>query len=97
MPALPPGVRDDNDSIPKLSRMQIDLMVNSFAADFAATDALNLLATAVPGAVLCLDVEHHVFDRCLLGRLKLRCVRGVLVVLRREGPERVTAPDDVEQ
>ena len=23
------------------------------------TDALNLLATAVPGAVLCLDVEHH--------------------------------------
>jgi selenocysteine lyase/cysteine desulfurase len=23
------------------------------------TDALNLLATAVPGAVLCLDIEHH--------------------------------------
>ena len=23
------------------------------------TDALNLLATAVPGPVLCLDVEHH--------------------------------------
>lgn len=34
VPDLEPGVRRDNDNMPKLSRLQIDLMVNSFAADF---------------------------------------------------------------
>src|SRR4051812_38589861 len=32
-PELEPGVREDNDNMPRLSKMQIDLMVNSFAAD----------------------------------------------------------------
>ncbi|MFO0909749.1 MAG: DUF1552 domain-containing protein [Isosphaeraceae bacterium] len=35
VPELEPGVRSDNDNIPRLSKMQIDLLVNSFAADFA--------------------------------------------------------------
>jgi hypothetical protein len=37
VPKLEPGVRRDNDRMPEISRMQIDLLVNSFAADFART------------------------------------------------------------
>jgi len=35
VPELEPGVRKENDRMPVISKMQIDLMVNSFAADFA--------------------------------------------------------------
>src|SRR5262249_46673600 len=35
VPEPEPGVRRENDQLPRLSKMQIDLMVNSFAADFA--------------------------------------------------------------
>ena len=35
VPEIEPGVREDNDNMPRISRMQIDLLVNSFAADFA--------------------------------------------------------------
>jgi hypothetical protein len=41
VPAIEPGVRRDNDSIPTISRHQIDLMVNSFAADFARVATLQ--------------------------------------------------------
>src|SRR5438270_792583 len=34
MPAPEPGLRSDNDSMPKVSKLQIDLMVNSFVNDF---------------------------------------------------------------
>ena len=35
MPEIEPGVKEENDNIPRISKMQIDLMVQSFAADFA--------------------------------------------------------------
>src|SRR5438477_2221665 len=35
VPELEPGVRKENDRMPVISKMQIDLMVNSFTADFA--------------------------------------------------------------
>jgi hypothetical protein len=35
VPEPEPGVRKENDNLPRLSKMQIDLLVNSFAADFA--------------------------------------------------------------
>jgi hypothetical protein len=35
VPELEPGVKEENDNIPRISKMQIDLMVNSFAGDFA--------------------------------------------------------------
>src|SRR5262249_10934784 len=35
VPKLEPGVKKENDNIPRTSKMQIDLMVNSFSADFA--------------------------------------------------------------
>ena len=41
VPALEPGVRRDNDRIPQISRMQIDLMVNAFKADFMRVASLQ--------------------------------------------------------
>jgi hypothetical protein len=38
---LEPGVKKENDNIPRTSKMQIDLMVNSFAADFARVATLQ--------------------------------------------------------
>src|SRR5262249_18233979 len=40
-PELPANVKNDNDNIPKLSQMQIDLMVNSFVNDFARVATLQ--------------------------------------------------------
>jgi len=41
VPVLEPGVRKDNDNMPQLSKQQIDLLVNSFAADFARVATLQ--------------------------------------------------------
>jgi hypothetical protein len=41
VPELEPGVKAENDNMPRLSKMQIDLMVNSFAADFARVATLQ--------------------------------------------------------
>src|SRR5205085_3430611 len=35
VPQLDPGVKEENDNMPRLSKLQIELMVSSFAADFA--------------------------------------------------------------
>jgi hypothetical protein len=40
-PAPDASLRDENDSIPKLSRQQIELMVNSFKQDFARIASLQ--------------------------------------------------------
>jgi hypothetical protein len=41
VPKLEPGVKEENDNMPRISKMQIDLMVNSFAADFARVATLQ--------------------------------------------------------
>src|SRR5438093_847190 len=41
VPELEPGVKAENDNIPRISKMQIDLMVNSFVADFARVATLQ--------------------------------------------------------
>lgn len=41
VPVLEPGVRKDNDNIPQISKVQIDLMVNAFAADFTRVASLQ--------------------------------------------------------
>lgn len=41
MPALEPNVRNENNNIPRTSRMQIELMVNSFANDFTRIATLQ--------------------------------------------------------
>lgn len=35
VPKLEPGVKEDNDNMPRLTRLQIELLVSSFVADFA--------------------------------------------------------------
>ncbi|HEX7901745.1 MAG TPA: DUF1552 domain-containing protein [Planctomycetota bacterium] len=40
-PPAPEAVKNDNDNIPKLSRQQIDLLVNSFTQDFARVATLQ--------------------------------------------------------
>ena len=41
VPKLDAGVKKQNDNIPHISKMQIDLMVNSFVADFARVATLQ--------------------------------------------------------
>ncbi len=41
VPALEPGVKEQNENIPRISKMQIELMVQSFAADFARVATLQ--------------------------------------------------------
>lgn len=41
VPVIEPGVRRDNDNIPKISKLQIDLMVSSFLADSARVATLQ--------------------------------------------------------
>jgi hypothetical protein len=49
VPELEPGVKHENANMPKTSKMQIDLMVNSFAADFARIATLQF-TNSVGGA-----------------------------------------------
>jgi hypothetical protein len=59
--ALDPGVREENDNIPRISKMQIDLMVNSFVNDFARIATLQY-TNSVGGAKmrwLGVDQGHH--------------------------------------
>ena len=49
VPELEPGVKKDNDNMPKISKTQIDLMVNSFAADFNRVATLQI-TNSVGGA-----------------------------------------------
>jgi hypothetical protein len=61
VPEVEPGVRKDNNNIPKISKMQIDLMVNSFVADFARVATLQF-TNSVGGARMRwigVDAGHH--------------------------------------
>jgi hypothetical protein len=61
VPQLEPGVKEDNDNIPVISKQQIDLMVSSFAADFARVATLQY-TNSVGGARmrwLGVDEGHH--------------------------------------
>jgi hypothetical protein len=60
-PELEPGIREENDNIPKLAKMQIDLMVSSFQADFARVASLQI-TNSVGGARMTwvgVDEGHH--------------------------------------
>jgi hypothetical protein len=61
VPELEGGVKDENDNIPKISKMQIDLMVNSFAADFARVATLQLTNSVGQARMRWIGVEegHH--------------------------------------
>ena len=47
VPKLEPGIKHEGANIPKTSKMQIELMVNSFAADFARVATLQFTNSTV--------------------------------------------------
>lgn len=61
VPELEPGVREDNDNMPRLTKMQIELMVNSFAADFARVATFQLTNSVGGAKMRWIGVEegHH--------------------------------------
>ncbi len=61
VPELEPGVDEENDNIPKISKMQIDLLVNSFAADFARVATFQITNSVGQARMrwLGIDKGHH--------------------------------------
>ena len=61
VPELEPGVKEENDNIPRISKMQIDLMVNSFSADFARVATLQYTNSVGMAKMrwLGIDEGHH--------------------------------------
>jgi len=60
-PNLQQGVKNENDNIPTISKMQIDLMVNSFAGDFARVATLQFTNSVGQAKMRWLGVDegHH--------------------------------------
>ena len=61
VPELEPGVRRDNDLIPKICKTQIDLMINSFVADFTRIATLQITNSVGQPRMrwLGIDEGHH--------------------------------------
>ncbi|HVX10581.1 MAG TPA: DUF1552 domain-containing protein [Pirellulales bacterium] len=61
VPELEPGVKDENDNMPRITKMQIDLLVNSFAADFARVSTLQFTNSVGQARMrwLGIDEGHH--------------------------------------
>jgi len=62
VPVLEPGVREDNDNIPQISKLQIDLLVNSFAADFARVATLQYTNSVGQAKFRWLGIEEGQHD-----------------------------------
>src|SRR5213083_342165 len=60
-PTLEEGVADQNDNVPRLSRMQIDLLVNSFVNDMARVATLQYTKSVGQARMHWLDIKdnHH--------------------------------------
>lgn len=60
-PALEDGIADQNDNVPRLSRMQIDLLVNSFVNDMARVATLQYTKSVGQAKMNWLDITdgHH--------------------------------------
>ncbi|QDT11846.1 DUF1552 domain-containing protein [Planctomycetes bacterium K23_9] len=61
VPELPPNVDTANDNIPQISRMQIEMLVNSFAADFARVATFQITNSVGQPRMrwLGIDEGHH--------------------------------------
>ncbi len=61
VPELEPGIKEDNDNMPKLCKLQIDLMVNSFASDFARVATFQITNSVGQAKMRWLDINegHH--------------------------------------
>ena len=61
VPQLEPGVKEENDNIPRISKLQIELMVSSFAADFSRIATLQYTNSVGQAKMHWLDIDegHH--------------------------------------
>ncbi len=61
VPELEAGIKEENDNIPQISRMQIDLLVNSFSADFTRIATLQYTNSVGQAKMrwLGIDEGHH--------------------------------------
>lgn len=61
VPKLEPGVEQQNDNMPRLSKMQIDLLVRSFTADFARIATFQYTNSVGQARMRWLDIDkgHH--------------------------------------
>lgn len=61
VPELPPNVSEENDNIPLITRMQMDMLVNSLAADFARIASLQITNSVGQPRMrwLGIDEGHH--------------------------------------
>lgn len=60
-PTLEEGIADQNDNVPRLSRMQVDLLVNSFVNDMARVATLQYTKSVGQARMNWLDIKdgHH--------------------------------------
>lgn len=60
-PILPPNVEEQNDNIPLIARMQMDMLVHSFAADFARVSTFQITNSVGQPRMrwLGIDEGHH--------------------------------------
>ena len=61
VPVIEPGLKHENDHIPKICKTQIDLMVNSFVADFSRIATLQFTNSVGMAKMRWLGIEdgHH--------------------------------------
>jgi len=61
VPELEPGAKHENDQIPRVSKMQVDLLVNSFVNDFARIGTLQMTNSVGGARMRWIGVEegHH--------------------------------------
>ncbi len=61
VPDMPANVEDKNDNMPEISRMQIELLVNSFAADFTRIATYQITNSVGSAKMKWLDIDegHH--------------------------------------
>jgi hypothetical protein len=62
VPVIEQGVRKDNDNMPQISKLQIDLLVNSFAADFARVATLQYTNSVGQARFRWLGIEEGQHD-----------------------------------
>ncbi len=61
VPQLEPGVKESNDNMPRLSKLQIELLVSSFAADFARVATLQFTNSVSDARMRWIGIDdgHH--------------------------------------
>lgn len=61
VPTIAPNVEEQNDNIPQISRMQMDMLVNSFVSDFARVATFQITNSVGQPRMKWLDIEegHH--------------------------------------